>query len=54
MSSDRRAAIARYRMLLDEHLVSIYPDEMERAFARTPDRLGIGGRLASGVIAPRY
>ena len=47
----RRAAIRRHRMLLEEHLASVYADETERAFASTPDRLGIGGRPATpGVM----
>jgi uncharacterized membrane protein len=54
VSQDRRAAIARHRMLLEEHLASVYADEVERAFARTPDRLGIGGRPGPGVVVPRY
>ena len=48
----RRVAIRRHRMLLEEHLASVYADEVERAFARTPDRLGIGGRAATGAAAP--
>jgi uncharacterized membrane protein len=52
--ADRRAAIAAHRILLDEHLASVYADEIERAFARTPDRLGIGGRPVPSAVAPRY
>ena len=54
VSPVRRAAITRHRMLLCEHLASVYADEVERAFAGTPDRLGIGGRPASRVIGARY
>jgi uncharacterized membrane protein len=47
----RRGAIRRHRMLLEEHLASVYADPVERAFARTPDRLGIGGRPTTGAVA---
>ena len=50
VSPNRRAAITRHRRLLDEHLASVYADEVERAFARTPDRLGIGGRPLVGAV----
>jgi uncharacterized membrane protein len=54
VSADRRAAIAGHRILLEEHLASVYADETERVFARTPDRLGIGGRPVPSVVVPRY
>lgn len=47
VAPERRAAIARHRMLLEEHVASVYADPVEREFARTPDRLGIGGRPAA-------
>jgi uncharacterized membrane protein len=47
VAPSRRPAIRRHRALLEEHLASVYADEVERAFARTPDRLGIGGRPAT-------
>ncbi|HUA48184.1 MAG TPA: DUF2254 domain-containing protein [Solirubrobacteraceae bacterium] len=50
-SPGRRAAVGRHRMLLEEHLASVYADEAERAFARTPDRLGIGGRPATSDVS---
>ena len=48
----RRGAIRRHRMLLEEHLASVYANPVERAFACTPDRLGIGGRPTTGAVAP--
>ena len=51
VAPDRRPAIARHRMLLDEHLASVYPDPVKRDFARAPDRLGIGGRVTRGTVA---
>jgi uncharacterized membrane protein len=54
VAPERRAAITRHRTLLDEHLASVYPDPGDRAFARTPDRLGIGGRPAVNAVRPRY
>lgn len=47
VAPERRAAIVRHRMLLEQHLASVYADPVEREFARTPDRLGIGGRPAA-------
>jgi uncharacterized membrane protein len=52
VAPERRAAIARHRLLLDQRLASVYPDRDEREFARTPDRLGIGGRPIA-VAQPR-
>ena len=45
---ERRDSVARHRMLLEEHLEQVYPDALERRFASTPDRLGIGGRSGPG------
>jgi len=53
VSPSRRGAIGRHRTLLQEHLVSVYSSDMEREFAGTPDRLGIGGRPASGANVSR-
>jgi uncharacterized membrane protein len=53
VASERRAAITRHRTLLDEHLASVYRDPVDRAFARTPDRLGIGGRPAANAVSMR-
>jgi uncharacterized membrane protein len=43
----RREAVVRHRRLLEDHLRHAYENPEERAFAATPDRLGIGGRRGS-------
>jgi len=39
----RAPAIERHRTLLEAAVAREYPDPLERAFASTPDRLGLGG-----------
>ncbi len=43
VDAERGVAVARHRALLEADLDRLYPNPVERAFAATPDRLGIGG-----------